>query len=266
MSNRGAAAAEAVGIESMVPRTEQEPAPSLADAPIFRRLDPRIRLDVERVSVPRTYERGQELVGERGDEPGSTAIGFVFVIWSGWCKAVRTHTDGDAAIVGIRGPGEIAAIEQLGFAGLGRRGAQAASVMPGTSGWIAASPVTAHPVEVVILLGSIDRSGWAREEAIRLLTERVTELEGVLASTQLPSEERLRRTLEDLARRFGHSGHRGRSVEVPLTQSELASLIGSTRETVNRSLRRMAAAGAIVLREGRPVLVRPVRRLRTTGP
>src|SRR5262245_30900419 len=116
--------------------------PSLANAPIFRRLDPRIRFEVEQASLPRRYEPGQELVGERGDEAGSTAAGFVFVVWAGWCKAVRAHPDGLPSIVGIRGPGEIAAIEELGLSiGSGRRVPRIASAPWGTSGWIAVSPL-----------------------------------------------------------------------------------------------------------------------------
>jgi CRP-like cAMP-binding protein len=100
---------------------------------------------------------------------------------------------------------------------------------------------------------------------VRLLAERVTELEAALAASRLPPEERLAGLLTDLARRFGRSRGRARSIEIPLTQGELASLVGCARETVNRTLRRLAGSGVVVLHEGRPVLLRPARRLRPTA-
>jgi CRP-like cAMP-binding protein len=235
--------------------------PSLAGAPILRRLDPRIRGDVESACVPRSYEPGRELVGERAPDAEAGSDGHVFVIWSGWCKAVRSHPDGATTIVGIRGPGEIAAIERLG---LGSRGIAVGSAGPprgfarpdanGTCAWVALGPVTAFAVDAALLLRAIERSGWARDEAATLMAERIVELEAALMDRLLPTEERLRRVLARFAGRPTDGDPWSARARVPLTQGDLAGMVGSTRETVNRTLQRMAAAGEITLRDGRPGL------------
>ena len=47
---------------------------------------------------------------------------------------------------------------------------------------------------------------------------------------------RLERRIEDLAERFGHPTPGGVSIEVGLRQEDLAALVGSSRESVNRAL------------------------------
>jgi CRP/FNR family transcriptional regulator len=62
---------------------------------------------------------------------------------------------------------------------------------------------------------------------------------------------RLARVLLDLARDFGADGD-GDSVriELPLTQSELAKLIGSTRQSVNQAMRELEREGLVARRDG----------------
>jgi CRP/FNR family cyclic AMP-dependent transcriptional regulator len=60
--------------------------------------------------------------------------------------------------------------------------------------------------------------------------------------------------LEDLAVRFGRPVPGGRCVELPLTQEHLAGLTGATRESVNRALVELAAAGRVERTRGRYVI------------
>jgi CRP/FNR family transcriptional regulator, cyclic AMP receptor protein len=57
--------------------------------------------------------------------------------------------------------------------------------------------------------------------------------------------ERIERRLVDLARRFGRPVGGGMLIPVRLTQDDLASMVGATRETANRALARLLARGAI---------------------
>jgi CRP-like cAMP-binding protein len=74
----------------------------------------------------------------------------------------------------------------------------------------------------------------------------------------LDATQRMERTLEDLGRRFGRPVPGGTLIALPLTQEHLAALTGTSRETANRSLRRLlagerlgvAARGRYVLRPG----------------
>jgi CRP-like cAMP-binding protein len=66
-------------------------------------------------------------------------------------------------------------------------------------------------------------------------------------SLRLPAERHLHAELLDLAERFGvplPGG--GLRIAIPLTQDLLADLTGGARETVNRSLRSLAARGLVV--------------------
>jgi CRP-like cAMP-binding protein len=68
--------------------------------------------------------------------------------------------------------------------------------------------------------------------------------------------DRLGTRLDDLAVRFGRPVPGGRILELPLTQEHLAGLTGATRESVNRALAELAAAGRVHRSRGRYV-VRP---------
>jgi CRP/FNR family transcriptional regulator, cyclic AMP receptor protein len=58
-------------------------------------------------------------------------------------------------------------------------------------------------------------------------------------------EERVMRRLEDLAARFGRPVPAGVSIWLPLTQEDLASLAGTSRESANRALRRLVRDGRV---------------------
>lgn len=67
---------------------------------------------------------------------------------------------------------------------------------------------------------------------------------------------RLSEALVELAEDFGEPGEDARVIPVSLTQAELATLVGSTRQTVNACLRELEEAGAIA-RRGRRLQVLP---------
>ena len=88
--------------------------------------------------------------------------------------------------------------------------------------------------------------GWVVEQ----LRERVKRIERQLElmhSCRL--EQRLLLTLADLAERANGTGADGR-VEIPLTQGEMASMVGSTRETTSTILNLFERKGWIELRRG----------------
>lgn len=72
---------------------------------------------------------------------------------------------------------------------------------------------------------------------IRQLDERLVE------ALYLPAQARIARRLLDLMAEYGP--------EIPLRQEDVAGLAGTTRATVNRTLRRAEAIGAVSLRRGR---------------
>lgn len=73
-----------------------------------------------------------------------------------------------------------------------------------------------------------------------------------LVFTDVPG--RLAKTLLDLASRFGEPVEAGLQVPHDLTQEEMAQLVGSSRETVNKALTDFANRGWIA-REGRTIII-----------
>ena len=74
----------------------------------------------------------------------------------------------------------------------------------------------------------------------RRLTRRLVE------ALYFPVETRLIRRLIEIDSQYGEPG----GSPIPLTQDDLASLAGTTRETANRVLRRLSDSGAISLSKG----------------
>jgi CRP/FNR family transcriptional regulator len=69
-----------------------------------------------------------------------------------------------------------------------------------------------------------------------------------------PVRERLLALLHELANQCGGGQPYGENYEVKLTHFEIASLIGSTRETVSSELSKLAQAG-LISRRGRKILI-----------
>ena len=74
----------------------------------------------------------------------------------------------------------------------------------------------------------------------------------LLDALYVPVERRVWRRLSELARVFGDDGD---EPIVPLTQADLAQVVGTTRPTVNRLLREGEAAGVIRITRGRVQIV-----------
>jgi CRP-like cAMP-binding protein len=73
---------------------------------------------------------------------------------------------------------------------------------------------------------------------------RVTALACALAWDPVP--DRVAARFDDLAERFGRPVRDAVGVRIPLTQEEIASLAGSTRESVNRALATLRRRGRLL--------------------
>jgi CRP-like cAMP-binding protein len=76
----------------------------------------------------------------------------------------------------------------------------------------------------------------------------------LLDALYVPVERRVWRRLTELAQVFGDGGEH---LVVPLTQEDLAQVVGTTRPTVNRLLREGEAAGIIRITRGRVQILDP---------
>ncbi len=234
----------------------------LSATPMFRRLPRPQLLQLSRTVRCRQFDPDSVLIPEAiADSPptgGETTR--VFVIAAGWCTAIRSLADGRRVIVGIRGAGEIAGVERVASCfrptpssvGANRRACPPAEL----PGWTAAGRVSAVPVPADELRAAMQLSSAVRDEADALAHERIAELETALAERGLETADRLYRALRRMALRYGTATALGHALDLPFGQTELAGFVGTTRETVNRALRKLAVQGVVTLWEGRPLLIR----------
>jgi CRP/FNR family transcriptional regulator, cyclic AMP receptor protein len=118
-----------------------------------------------------------------------------------------------------------------------------------------ATAVALDPVETRTIHRDQFDALRARDPAIdRVIIEAlVTEVRRLAVqlvdALYIPVEKRIWRRVVDLAGIFG-SGD-GSAVNIPLTQEELAQVVGATRPTVNRTLKEGEDAGVVRLGRGR---------------
>jgi len=124
---------------------------------------------------------------------------------------------------------------------------------------IAATPVELLRLPADVLAAHVRREPETMVSLMRLVADKLRDIENVASSLALHDvEERLRRTLVRLVQRQGRQGPTPSEwilAPVP-TQSELARMVGSCRETVSRTLSAMARSGLVTSRGRRLILDR----------
>jgi CRP/FNR family cyclic AMP-dependent transcriptional regulator len=176
----------------------------------------------------RSVRRSQLILraGAAGDD--------VVVVLEGHVKLVAYGADRREVVLAIRGPGELIG-EMAALAGQ-RRTATVIAVDDVEVGYLAAdelrSFLVAHPDVALVL--------------IRMLVRRLSEADRdrVDLATQ-DSVGMVAKRLVELATEHGKRVEEGTLIEFSLTQDELASWTGATRETVSRALRLMRRVGWI---------------------
>ncbi len=171
------------------------------------------------------------------------------IILRGKVRVFVTGEDGRELSVRLLGPGEI-----IGEMALFEEASRSANV-------VALEPTQTVELSREALLHSIRR---APSIAVRLLgalsarLRRTNEDAEWLAS--LPVVERLHLQLQRLAQWSGVPTEDGVRITPPMTQQELAALVGTSRESVNRALTRLRRERKVRLEDGWIVLVEPVER------
>ena len=148
--------------------------------------------------------------------------------------AVRMSTPlGDMAMLDLLGPGEV-----LGEMALLSPGAKRSATA------CALEPTETLVIDAARFAAMREEQPALAEVLIRLLAGRVRRLnDRLLEAMYVPVDIRLLRRVLDLAEDYGDS--------ITLTQEDLAGLVGATRATVNRVLRREQAMGTVLLSRGR---------------
>ena len=211
-----------------------DPIAVLLRAPVFAGLPPKVTAALRQRVRRRSFPAGTHLTRE--GEPADS----MFVIERGLVRVSRTSRQGRELVLGLLGAGEM--LGELGV--LEASGTQTADAMAvEATSCVAVSRddlralVRATPELGLRLLATL-------VDQVRSKEEELTEV----AFLDLPG--RLAHKLLQLADRHGEPVERGVRITVRVPQSELAAMVGSSRENVNRALGRFVTSGAVAIDHG----------------
>lgn len=197
---------------------------TLADIPLFAGLDDARLAAVNGLLRRRVFASGTNVIS--AETPGDV----VYVILSGTVKIKMDQSDGSEVIVAMLGPGEI--VGELSVLDSAGRSADVLTQEECEMLWLDRASfdelIVAEPVIMHNLLRLLSRR-------IRLSTEQIQAL------CTLDVYGKVARQLLVFANQYGLRGPEGVLIPMRLTQSDIAGLVGASRERVNQvfvSLRR----------------------------
>ncbi len=212
----------------------------IAQVPVFSQLPAE---DVEALALQareRRYRRGEVIF--RKDDPGTT----FHIITEGKVRIVLPSPEGEEVTVAILGSGEFfgefSLLDGEPRSATAIAGEDTRTVVVNREGFL--SWLSDRPAVAIALLAVLSR---------RL--RRSDELLGDVAFLNVPG--RLAKKLVQLSQLYRRETPQGQPVQVRLTQEELASTIGVTRESVNKYLRYFSSKGWVTLGKGRISILDP---------
>ncbi len=206
----------------------------LSDLELLKDLSPDEIEQIEREARTISYETG-ETIFRPAPSPNS-----VFLLKEGSIRIYRLSEKGAAATFGYVQPGEI--FGELSAIGQPERESYAEAAAP--------SVVWHIPIDLFRrLLGSQPGVGKTVSEQLAQRLRRIERrVEGLIFHD---ARLRLAVIVNELCEHFGKKS--GETVEVDgnFTQTELATLVGCTRQTLNQSLRELESQGLVTMKRRR---------------
>jgi CRP/FNR family cyclic AMP-dependent transcriptional regulator len=203
----------------------------LQGSPLFRRLPPATLDRIAALAAQRSYRRG-EVVFSAGD-PGDVLFGVV----SGRIRISTGNADGREIFLNIMEPGDT--FGEIALLDGGTRTATAVAIEPSELVSVRREP----------LFGLLEQETKAALELLRLCGERLRWTSGLLEDAVfLDAPARLAKRLLSLSELHGEEAAGGRSVRI--SQEELASFLGVSRQAVNEQLQAWKARGWVALGRG----------------
>ncbi len=212
----------------------------LARLPLFQGLPPQALDGLLRQVRTRGYGRGTVIFHK--DDPGST----LYVILRGKVSILLPSSEGKDLVLSILSAGDF--FGELSLLDEEPRSATAAAVEDTQTLILSRDAclelVRVHPDMAVNILA--------------LLSRRLREADALAQdSALLDLPGRLARRLLELGERHGRREGDGIRIDIRLTQSDLASLIGATRVATNRQLQRLQQQGVLTWQAQHITLLRP---------
>lgn len=206
---------------------------SFASVPLLEHLAPEQVRSLARLGVVRRFERGATIFAE--GEPGDA----LFIIVEGIVRVVVSLPSGDEATLAILSPGD--SVGELALFDGGPRSATA----------IASEPTQAIALRREDFLAWLSDHPQANAAFLRTLSQRVRDSNRAFAELAfIALSPRLAGRLLTLC-------ERQRVEQLHITQQELASLLGVTREAVNKCLKQFEASGWIAIGRGSVTVLEP---------
>lgn len=217
----------------------------LRKIPLFSFLDDRDLAEIDRLIMERTYQKGRIIFVE--GEPGEA----IFFLKTGRVKISKQSDDGREQILHFIHPGEVFA-EVILFDG-GPYPATAEAVEDSKIGLIRNSDMEritlANPGIALGMLKIMARR-------LRMSQKQINEL------ALMDTSRRMASTLLFLAAEQGVPCGRGTAIDMSLTNQDLASMIGTSRETANRILSDMRRQKAILV-DKKQIVITDMKRLKS---
>jgi CRP/FNR family transcriptional regulator, cyclic AMP receptor protein len=181
-----------------------------------------------RLGLPRDYPAGT-IICHQGDPTT-----HVFFLMAGLVKIVSSTTDGHQIVLALRGEGDI--VGEVAGETTGRRNATICAV----------DGVHALIVPYSKFNPFLESNPGAGRAYRRVVTQRWNDADTMLRSRAATTgAQRLAGLVLDLADRYGRLVDGAIHLVMPLTQDELASMIGTARATVTRALSNWRKRGFI---------------------
>lgn len=181
---------------------------------------------LKRAGVLRHFESGTALFHEH--QPSDR----VMLLMAGRVKIASTTEDGRESVLAFRGPGEV----------LGEL--SAIDGQPRSASVLAVDDVEAIVIPAADFRAFLERTPRA---TLWLLTRVIARLrEADRKRAEFGASDTIGRVaarLVELAERYGMPTDRGMRIDLPITQEELASWVGSSREGVNKALHTLRELG-----------------------
>jgi CRP-like cAMP-binding protein len=196
---------------------------------------------------PRVFTSGATLCFE--GEPST----HIFIVLTGWVKIVSANSEGRELLQALRGQGDVVGeIAEI----TGYRTATARAIGTVRSLIIRAEPFAGF-LETYTVAGRAYRRAMTERQRVAYESQRTRAL--------TTGAQRLARLLLSLAEPQATGASGAVRIGVPLSQEELASLIGASRATVTRALAKWRSQGLVRTQNRHIIVVDQAALRRITG-
>ncbi len=214
----------------------------LAQIPYFAGLDAATLIELARAVRRRRYDPGAHIL-----EQGDPCEGLRFVI-DGEVRLMRASAEGREHVLGVLGPG----------ATFGDVAVFDGGPNPDTALAVGTTTVGLVPMRTMSML--LESHPQVAKAAVRLLSARQRSLAAVVEDLALRDvTQRVARLLLGCVGREPHMIEKAEAACAHITHREIATMVGSVREVVQRSLKSLEADGAITVERGRIAVRDPVK-------